>query len=133
MDCTTDSWLLKIDPVSVTWHSSKGVKQESHEIVSAILKDVEGMNSSAITTNSSYFYSKLIARAASPDWYEDAELASIANVASTLTSLEILSAKMCLYVPIQENNESLISSIFSYICPTSVAYKHGEDTLSINW
>ncbi|XP_012575351.1 glucan endo-1,3-beta-D-glucosidase-like isoform X2 [Cicer arietinum] len=60
-----DSWILKTDPVSVTWHSSKGVKEESRdEIVSALLKDVEGLNSSAITTTSSYFYGKLIARAA---------------------------------------------------------------------
>ncbi|CAL5186118.1 unnamed protein product [Lathyrus oleraceus] len=60
-----DSWLLKTDPVSVTWHSSKGVKKESHdEIVSSLLKDVEGLKSSPITTSSSYFYGKLIARAA---------------------------------------------------------------------
>ncbi|PNY03016.1 endo-1,3(4)-beta-glucanase 2-like protein [Trifolium pratense] len=60
-----DSWLLKTDPVSVTWHSSKGVKEESHdEIVSSLLKDVENLKSSPITTASSYFYGKLIARAA---------------------------------------------------------------------
>ncbi|MCH86500.1 beta-glucan-binding protein, partial [Trifolium medium] len=60
-----DSWLLKSDPVSVTWHSSKGVKEESHdEIVSSLLKDVESLKSSPITTASSYFYGKLIARAA---------------------------------------------------------------------
>ncbi|PNY11853.1 endo-1,3(4)-beta-glucanase 2-like protein [Trifolium pratense] len=61
-----DSWLLKTEPVSITWHSSKGVKEESHdEIVSALSKDVEGLNSSAISsTTSSYFYGKLIARAA---------------------------------------------------------------------
>ncbi|KAK2420231.1 endo-1,3(4)-beta-glucanase [Trifolium repens] len=59
------SWLLKTDPVSVTWHSSKGVKEESHdEIVSSLLKDVESLKSSPITTASSYFYGKLIARAA---------------------------------------------------------------------
>jgi len=53
------------DPVSVTWHSSKGVKEESHdEIVSALSKDVESLKSSPITTTSSYFYGKLIARAA---------------------------------------------------------------------
>ncbi|XP_061367022.1 glucan endo-1,3-beta-D-glucosidase 1-like [Gastrolobium bilobum] len=60
-----DSWLLKTDPVSVTWHSTSGVKEESYdEIVSALSKDVEGLNSSVITTTSSYFYGKLIARAA---------------------------------------------------------------------
>ncbi|WCJ25426.1 glycosyl hydrolase family 81 protein [Euphorbia peplus] len=60
-----DSWMLKSDPVSVTWHSIKGVKEDScAEIVSALCKDVEGLNSSAITTSSSYFYGKLVARAA---------------------------------------------------------------------
>ncbi|KAK4279968.1 hypothetical protein QN277_011657 [Acacia crassicarpa] len=60
-----DSWLLKTDPISVTWHSTRGVKEESHEeIVSALIKDVEGLDSTAITTTSSYFFGKLIARAA---------------------------------------------------------------------
>uniref|UniRef100_A0A2P2NYQ6 glucan endo-1,3-beta-D-glucosidase n=1 Tax=Rhizophora mucronata TaxID=61149 RepID=A0A2P2NYQ6_RHIMU len=60
-----DSWLLKLDPISVTWHSIKGIKEESWaEIVSALCKDVEDLNPSAITTTSSYFYGKLIARAA---------------------------------------------------------------------
>ncbi|CAL5186113.1 unnamed protein product [Lathyrus oleraceus] len=60
-----DSWLLKIDPVSITWHSSKGVKEESRdEIVLSLLKDVKCLNSSKIATKSSYFYGKLIARAA---------------------------------------------------------------------
>ncbi|XP_027358539.1 probable endo-1,3(4)-beta-glucanase ARB_01444 isoform X2 [Abrus precatorius] len=60
-----DSWLLQTDPVLVTWYSTKGVREESHdEVVSALVNDVEGLNSSAITTTSSYFYGKLIARAA---------------------------------------------------------------------
>ncbi|KAK7381132.1 hypothetical protein VNO78_33658 [Psophocarpus tetragonolobus] len=60
-----DSWFLKTDPVSVTWHSIRGVREESRdEVVSALVNDVEGLNSSAISTNSSYFYGKLIARAA---------------------------------------------------------------------
>ncbi|KAF9684075.1 hypothetical protein SADUNF_Sadunf04G0079900 [Salix dunnii] len=60
-----DSWVLKTDPVSVTWHSIKGIKEESYgEIVDALVKDVGGLDSSAITTTSSYFYGKLIARAA---------------------------------------------------------------------
>ncbi|XP_052116689.1 probable endo-1,3(4)-beta-glucanase ARB_01444 [Arachis duranensis] len=60
-----DSWLLKTDPVSVNWHSNRGVKEESYdEIKSALSKDVEDLDSSAITTTSSYFYGKLIARAA---------------------------------------------------------------------
>ncbi|MCI19199.1 endo-13(4)-beta-glucanase 1-like, partial [Trifolium medium] len=60
-----DTWLLKTDPISVTWHSTNGVKKEYHEeIVSALVKDVEDLNSSAITTTLSYFYGKLIARAA---------------------------------------------------------------------
>ncbi|XP_057756583.1 glucan endo-1,3-beta-D-glucosidase 1-like [Arachis stenosperma] len=60
-----DSWLLETDPVSVDWHSNRGVKEESYdEIISALSKDVEDLDSSAITTTSSYFYGKLIARAA---------------------------------------------------------------------
>lgn len=60
-----DSWVLKPDPVSVTWHSIKGVKDESHaEIISALCKDVEALNTTPIATTSSYFYGKLVARAA---------------------------------------------------------------------
>lgn len=60
-----DSWVLRTDPLSVTWHSIGGVKEESFpEIVSAVQKDVDGLSSTAITTNSSYFYGKAIARAA---------------------------------------------------------------------
>ncbi|KAE8684683.1 hypothetical protein F3Y22_tig00111105pilonHSYRG00212 [Hibiscus syriacus] len=60
-----DSWVLKPHQVSVTWHSIKGVDEESYaEIVAALVKDVEALDSSAITTTSSYFYGKLIARAA---------------------------------------------------------------------
>ncbi|KAK7273322.1 hypothetical protein RIF29_14371 [Crotalaria pallida] len=60
-----DSWVLETDHVPVTWHSSKGVKKEScNEIVSALFKDVKELNSSNITTNSSYFYGKLVGRAA---------------------------------------------------------------------
>ncbi|KAM7279369.1 hypothetical protein ACFE04_006503 [Oxalis oulophora] len=60
-----DTWILKPEPVSVTWHSARGVKEEAYnEIVSALCKDVDALNAAAITTNSSYFYGKLIARAA---------------------------------------------------------------------
>ncbi|KAK9067134.1 hypothetical protein SSX86_014459 [Deinandra increscens subsp. villosa] len=60
-----DSWVLKTDPVSVTWHSIKGVKQESYpEIINALVKDVDDLESTPISTTSSYFYGKLVARAA---------------------------------------------------------------------
>ncbi|KAL5723477.1 endo-1,3(4)-beta-glucanase [Ranunculus cassubicifolius] len=60
-----DSWQLKMNPISVTWHSIGGVEEGSYnEIVSALVKDVEGLKSTPITTNSSYFYGKLVARAA---------------------------------------------------------------------
>ncbi|KAI9186069.1 hypothetical protein LWI28_013448 [Acer negundo] len=49
----------------MTWHSIRGIKEEAYdEIVSALRKDVEALNSSAISTTSSYVYGKLIARAA---------------------------------------------------------------------
>lgn len=60
-----DSWVLKSDPIVVTWHSIRGIKEESYsEIIEALIKDVEALNSSAVSTTSSYFYGKLIARAA---------------------------------------------------------------------
>ncbi|KAI4346796.1 hypothetical protein L6164_007665 [Bauhinia variegata] len=60
-----DSWVLKADPISVTWHSTSGVKENfQKQIVSALIKDVKALNSSALGTNSSYFYGKLVARAA---------------------------------------------------------------------
>ncbi|XP_059641553.1 glucan endo-1,3-beta-D-glucosidase ARB_01444 [Cornus florida] len=60
-----DSWVLKSEPISLTWHSNRGIKEESYpEIIEALRKDVEGLNPSTISTSSSYFYGKLIARAA---------------------------------------------------------------------
>ncbi|CAN1132034.1 Probable endo-1,3(4)-beta-glucanase ARB_01444 [Linum perenne] len=60
-----DSWVLKSDPISVTWHSIKGIRDDCYnEIVDALCKDVDGLNASAIATTSSYFYGKLIARGA---------------------------------------------------------------------
>ncbi|KAG4177613.1 hypothetical protein ERO13_A11G318750v2, partial [Gossypium hirsutum] len=60
-----DCWMLKPHQVSVTWHSIKWVNEESYaEIVTALAKDVDSLDSSAITAKSSYFYGKLIARAA---------------------------------------------------------------------
>lgn len=60
-----DSWVLRTDPVSITWHSIKGVKEEScGQIIDALVKDVEGLDASAIETTSSYFFGKLVARAA---------------------------------------------------------------------
>ncbi|GAB4831769.1 hypothetical protein Ancab_005781 [Ancistrocladus abbreviatus] len=60
-----DVWDLKTEPVSVTWHSIRGIREESYpEIVSALCKDVEALDSTSISTTSSYFYGKLIARAA---------------------------------------------------------------------
>lgn len=60
-----DSWVLETDPVSITWHSIKGVKQESYpQIIDALVQDVEGLDSTAIATTSSYFFGKLVARAA---------------------------------------------------------------------
>ncbi|KAL2926889.1 Endo-1 3(4)-beta-glucanase 2, partial [Bienertia sinuspersici] len=60
-----DSWSMGTQPISVTWHSIKGISEESYaEIISALCKDVEGLDSSSISTTSSYFYGKLITRAA---------------------------------------------------------------------
>jgi endo-1,3(4)-beta-glucanase len=60
-----DSWVLKANPISPTWHSMKGVSEDGYdEISSALHKDVESLVSNPITTASSYFYGKAIARAA---------------------------------------------------------------------
>ncbi|KAF5749948.1 Endo-1 3(4)-beta-glucanase 1 [Tripterygium wilfordii] len=60
-----DCWLLKPDPISVTWHSIRGVKELSFaEIIPALSKDVDDLKTTPITTTSSYFYGKAIARAA---------------------------------------------------------------------
>ncbi|KAG8056619.1 hypothetical protein GUJ93_ZPchr0002g24838 [Zizania palustris] len=60
-----DSWLLRTDPVSPTWHSMRGVSDDGvGEIAAALRKDVDALASSPITTTSSYFYGKAIARAA---------------------------------------------------------------------
>ena len=41
-----DSWKLKSDPISISWHSIKGVKEEAFpEIVSALSRDVHNLNS----------------------------------------------------------------------------------------
>lgn len=60
-----NSWVLKPDPISVTWHSIRGIKKKSKaEIISALSQDVEALNLSSIATSNSYFYGKLISRAA---------------------------------------------------------------------
>ncbi|XP_058778876.1 glucan endo-1,3-beta-D-glucosidase ARB_01444-like [Vicia villosa] len=60
-----DSWILKTEPVNITWYSTQGVKEKYHEeIVSSLFKDVEGLNSSSIKTTTCHAFGKLIARAA---------------------------------------------------------------------
>lgn len=60
-----DSWELTTSPISVTWHSIRGVNEDAFpEIIAALVKDVEALDPSTIGTTSSYFYGKLIARAA---------------------------------------------------------------------
>jgi len=60
-----DSWALKLEPVPVTWHSIGGIKREHFpEIVSALREDVDALNSTTISTPSSYLYGKSVARAA---------------------------------------------------------------------
>ncbi|GJN34108.1 hypothetical protein PR202_gb22749 [Eleusine coracana subsp. coracana] len=60
-----DSWVLRTDPVSPTWHSTHGVSEDGvAEVVAELRADVAGLASTPITTTSSYFYGKAIARAA---------------------------------------------------------------------
>ncbi|CAN6702570.1 unnamed protein product [Malus baccata var. baccata] len=60
-----DSWVLAPKPIPVTWNSVGGVKKDSFpEIISALRQDVDALSSTQSTTSSSYFYGKLVARAA---------------------------------------------------------------------
>ncbi|XP_009767363.1 glucan endo-1,3-beta-D-glucosidase-like [Nicotiana tabacum] len=60
-----NSWELETDSIPVSWHSVKGLNKKSNpEIIRALGKDVKTLNASNISTTSSYFYGKLIARAA---------------------------------------------------------------------
>ncbi|WOL19889.1 putative endo-1,3(4)-beta-glucanase [Canna indica] len=60
-----DSWMLKTETIPVTWHSIKGPSEDGcAEIISALSEDVDALASNPITTTSSYFYGKAIARAA---------------------------------------------------------------------
>ncbi|KAJ4972788.1 hypothetical protein NE237_005962 [Protea cynaroides] len=59
-----NSWVLKPDPISFSWHSVNRINEGCFpEIVSASCKDVDGLILSPITTTSLYFYGKAIARA----------------------------------------------------------------------
>ncbi|KAG5095988.1 hypothetical protein JHK84_051576 [Glycine max] len=78
-----DSWVLETDPIPVTWYSNKGVDKDSYdEVVSALVKDVQELNSSAIGTSSSYFYGKRVGRAARLALI--AEEVSFSNVVPTI-------------------------------------------------
>ncbi|CAL0308358.1 unnamed protein product [Lupinus luteus] len=58
-------WVLEPRRVPLTWNSVKGVKKDSYqEIIKALVKDVNELDSSNLKTSSSYFYGKLVARAA---------------------------------------------------------------------
>nr|GMC57109.1 probable endo-1,3(4)-beta-glucanase ARB_01444 [Ipomoea batatas] len=60
-----DSWVLKRKPITVTWHSIKGINEEScSEIITALIRDVRALDQKDIATKSFYSQGKLIARAA---------------------------------------------------------------------
>ncbi|MED6182028.1 hypothetical protein PIB30_024960 [Stylosanthes scabra] len=60
-----DAVFSKPYSVEYKWEKKGGLRDGSYdEIVSALVRDVEGLNSAGISTNSSYFYGKLVARAA---------------------------------------------------------------------
>ncbi|KAM0968908.1 hypothetical protein ACFX2A_017498 [Malus domestica] len=59
------SWMLASKPIPVTWNSVRGVQKDSFpEIISALRRDVDALSSTEASTTSSYFYGKLVARAA---------------------------------------------------------------------
>ncbi|XP_060194065.1 glucan endo-1,3-beta-D-glucosidase 1-like [Lycium barbarum] len=60
-----ETWELETERIPVSWHSFRGLNKKSvPEIIHALGKDVKTLNASNISTTSSYFYGKLIARAA---------------------------------------------------------------------
>ncbi|XP_025693138.1 glucan endo-1,3-beta-D-glucosidase-like [Arachis hypogaea] len=60
-----DSWMLEAEHVPVSWHSTRGVNQDSYdEIKQALCRDVGALCSSKIANTSSACYGKSIARAA---------------------------------------------------------------------
>ncbi|KAL6139825.1 hypothetical protein ACLB2K_058126 [Fragaria x ananassa] len=62
-----DSWVLKTQPIPITWHSINGIKDNASipEITAALLTDVEAVTSEPISSiTASYFYGKMIAKAA---------------------------------------------------------------------
>ncbi|XP_050382810.1 endo-1,3(4)-beta-glucanase 1-like [Argentina anserina] len=61
-----DSWVLKTQPIPVTWHSISGIKEKASipDIIAALKKDVQNITSTSVSTTASYFYGKTIAKAA---------------------------------------------------------------------
>ncbi|KAL0540551.1 hypothetical protein IC582_020559 [Cucumis melo] len=61
-----DSWDLKFNPIPITWHSINGINSKFFpEIVAALKRDVATLNVTELSsTPASYFYGKLLARAA---------------------------------------------------------------------
>ena len=59
-----DSWVLNETPISVGWHSSKGISDPAHQntVAEALRKEVSELKK--ITTDNSCFYGKAVARAA---------------------------------------------------------------------
>ncbi|XP_071735121.1 glucan endo-1,3-beta-D-glucosidase-like [Rutidosis leptorrhynchoides] len=60
-----ESWVLKTDPIPITWYSIKGVEKQSYpQTIKALVQDVKDLDASNISTTSSYFFGKLVARGA---------------------------------------------------------------------
>ena len=79
-----DSWVLKETPTSVGWYSSKGISDQVHRntVAKALRKEVRELTLTEITTDSSYFYGKAVARAA--------RMALIAEEVGALDLLEMI-------------------------------------------
>ncbi|KAH7288354.1 hypothetical protein KP509_31G023500 [Ceratopteris richardii] len=75
----SDAWVMREDPVAVGWHSLKGIADEDRrrEIFDALNQDIAQWN--AITTDSTYFHGKALAR-----------LARIALIAEEVKCLDVL-------------------------------------------
>ncbi|XP_021755427.1 endo-1,3(4)-beta-glucanase 1-like [Chenopodium quinoa] len=58
-------WNLRVDNIPISWHSIRGIPEESYpEIVTALWKDVGALGSNPISTTNVYYYSMQVSRAA---------------------------------------------------------------------
>ncbi|KAJ7528241.1 hypothetical protein O6H91_16G091200 [Diphasiastrum complanatum] len=89
-----ESWILQDKKISIGWYASNGVEdsEEKDQLTAALEQDVAGL--SPITTSSSYFYGKALARAA---------------------RLALIAKEICSYSLVGQIREFLVNSITPWL------------------